>query len=102
MVSSLNHIISEIQRKENAISLSASNEIDEAYQTTIYLQEYLWSIREDITQQGFKNHWEEINFFATLSRIFSPNSFTTTRSSAYRQLVLLTEGKCMQVIFQNN
>lgn len=31
MVSSLNHIISEIQRKENAISLSASNEIDEAY-----------------------------------------------------------------------
>ncbi|MGG5599959.1 hypothetical protein ACPDHJ_09200 [Myroides sp. C8-3] len=33
MVSSLNHIISEIQRKENAISLSASNEIDEAYQT---------------------------------------------------------------------
>ena len=50
MVFSLNHIISEVQRKENAISLSASNEIDEAYQTTIYLQEYLWSIREDITK----------------------------------------------------
>src|SRR5690606_24463635 len=54
------------QRKENAISLSASNEIDEAYQTTIYLQEYLWSIREDITKQGFKNHWEEINFFRNI------------------------------------
>ncbi len=66
MVFSLNHIISEVQRKENAISLSASNEIDEAYQTTIYLQEYLWSIREDITKQGFKNHWEEINFFRNI------------------------------------
>src|SRR5690554_1119584 len=66
MTSSLNHIISEIQRKENAISLSAPNIIDEAYQMTVYLQEYLWSIREDITKQGFKNHWEEINFFRNI------------------------------------
>lgn len=66
MASSLNHIISEIQRKENAISLSAPNAIDEAYQMTIYLKEYLWSIREDITKQGFKNHWEEINFFRNI------------------------------------
>ncbi|ASE61007.1 RteC domain-containing protein [Chryseobacterium indologenes] len=66
MTSSLNHIISEIQRKENAISLSAPNTIDEAYQMTIYLKEYLWSIREDITKQGFKNHWEEINFFRNI------------------------------------
>lgn len=63
MTSSLNHIISEIQRKEKAISLTSPNEIDEAYQMTIYLKEYLWSIREDITKQGFKNQWEEINFF---------------------------------------
>ena len=66
MASSLNHIISEIQRKENAISLSAPNVIEEAYQMTIYLQEYLRSIREDITTQGFKNHWEEINFFRNI------------------------------------
>ncbi|MGV7107488.1 RteC domain-containing protein [Flavobacterium sp. U410] len=66
MTSSLNHIISKIQRKENAISLSAPNAIDEAYQMTIYLKEYLWSIREDVTKQGFKNHWEEINFFRNI------------------------------------
>jgi|SRR5690606_13447836 len=66
MVSSLNHIISEIQRKEKAISLTSPNEIDEAYQMTIYLKEYLWSIREDVTKQGFKNYWEEINFFRNI------------------------------------
>ncbi|WP_299179070.1 RteC domain-containing protein [uncultured Chryseobacterium sp.] len=66
MTSSLNHIISEIQRKENAVSLSAPNAIDEAYQMTIYLKEYLWSIREDVTKQGFKNQWEEINFFRNI------------------------------------
>ncbi len=33
---------------------------------TIYLKEYLWSIREYITKQGFKNHWEEINFFRNI------------------------------------
>ncbi|SDG02353.1 RteC protein [Epilithonimonas hungarica] len=66
MISSLNHIISKIQRKENAISLSAPNAIDEAYQMTIYLKEYLWSIREGVTKQGFKNHWEEINFFRNI------------------------------------
>lgn len=63
MTSSFNHIISEIQRKENAISLSTPNIIDEAYQMTVYLKEYLWSIREDVIKQGFKNQWEEINFF---------------------------------------
>ncbi|WP_409415766.1 RteC domain-containing protein [Flavobacterium sp. PS2] len=62
----LNHIVSEVQRKEKAISLSAPNVIDEAYQMTIYLQEYLFSIREDIIKQGFKNHWEEINFFRNI------------------------------------
>lgn len=66
MTSSLNNIISEIQRKENAISLSAPNAIDEAYQMTIYLKEYLWSLREDVTKKGFKNHWEEINFFRNI------------------------------------
>ena len=45
MVFSLNHIISEIQRKENKISVSATNAIDEAYQMLIFLKEYLWSMR---------------------------------------------------------
>src|SRR6218665_793913 len=66
MAFSLNHIISEIQRKENAISLSATNAIDEAYQMMIYLQDYLMSIRERVIKQGFKNHWEEINFFRNI------------------------------------
>ena len=63
MTFSLNHIISDIQRKENAILLSAPNIIDEAYQMTIYLQAYLGAIREDVTAHGFKTHWEEIIFF---------------------------------------
>ncbi len=66
MVFSLNHIISEIQRKENKISLSATNAIDEAYQMLMFLKEYLWSIREVVTKQGFKNQWEEINFFRNI------------------------------------
>lgn len=41
MTFSLNHIISEIQRKENEISLSAPNEIDEAYKMMIYLKNLL-------------------------------------------------------------
>src|SRR5690606_12599454 len=66
MVFSLNHIISEIQRKENKISVSATNAIDEAYQMLIFLKEYLWSMREVVTKQGFKNQWEEINFFRNI------------------------------------
>ncbi|SPW29539.1 Uncharacterised protein [Elizabethkingia miricola] len=101
MASSLNHIISEIQRKENAISLSAPNAIDEAYQMTIYLKEYLWSIREDITKQGFKKIGKRSISFAISSHIFFPSSFTTIRYFAYRQLALLMEERCTQVIFQN-
>ncbi len=63
MVFSLNHIILEIDREEKKISLSATNAIDEAYQMMMYLKEYLLSIREDVIKQGFKNNWEEINFF---------------------------------------
>src|SRR5690606_12329444 len=74
MAFSLNHIIPEIQRKENAISLTAPNIIDEAYQMTIYLKEYLWSIREDITTQGFKSQWEEINFIRNIKPYNIPST----------------------------
>src|SRR5690606_10518843 len=94
MASSLNHI--------NAISLSVPNIIEEAYQMTIYLQEYLRLISEDVTTKDFRNHWEEINFFRKLSHTSSLNSFTTIRYSACRPLAQLTEGKCTQVIFQSN
>ncbi|EJL73984.1 RteC protein [Chryseobacterium populi] len=66
MTSSLNHIVSEIQRKEKAISLSYPNVIDEAYQMTIYLQKLLVSTKEDVIKQCFKTHWEEVNFFRNI------------------------------------
>lgn len=86
MTFSLNHIISEIQRKENAISLSATNAIDEAYQMMTYLKEYLSSIRERVIKQGFKNHWEEINFFRNikpyiLSKLFYHNKIFRIQTS---------------------
>ena len=46
--------------------MSATNAIDEAYQMLIFLKEYLWSMREVVTKQGFKNQWEEINFFRNI------------------------------------
>jgi hypothetical protein len=63
MLSSLNHIISEIQQKENKILLSETNVIDEASKMIIYLQEFLQSVKKDIIKHGFKSHWKEINFF---------------------------------------
>lgn len=66
MVFSLNHIISDIDKQEKKISLSATNAIDEAYKMMMYLKEYLLSIKEDITKQGFKNNWEAINFFRNI------------------------------------
>ncbi|WP_299177844.1 RteC domain-containing protein [uncultured Chryseobacterium sp.] len=65
MTSSFNHIISQIQRKENTFSLT-SNVIKEAYEMIIYLQDTLLSTKELITKQGFKDQWEEINFFRNI------------------------------------
>ena len=65
MTSSFNHIILQIQRKENIFSLT-SNVIKEAYEMIIYLQDTLLSTKELITKQGFKDQWEEINFFRNI------------------------------------
>ncbi|MGV6944059.1 RteC domain-containing protein [Sphingobacterium kyonggiense] len=65
MTSSFNHIISQIQRKENTFSLT-SNVIKEAYEMIIYLQDTLLSTKELITKKGFKDQWEEINFFRNI------------------------------------
>lgn len=62
----LSGILSEISRKEAAISSRASRLIDESHQMTCYLQELLSSTKEYILQQGFNNIDEEINFFRNI------------------------------------
>ena len=63
MLESLKNIILEMERKENKIFLSPDNIIEEAYQMTLYLQNLLASTKEYIVKNGFKDNWEEINFF---------------------------------------
>ncbi|WP_454045390.1 RteC domain-containing protein [Chryseobacterium sp. Marseille-Q8038] len=59
----LHTIIAEIQKQERKLSAEAPNFIDEAYRMTVYLQELLHNVKEDIIKEGFANKAEEIRFF---------------------------------------
>ncbi|MBW3523881.1 RteC domain-containing protein [Chryseobacterium sp. NKUCC03_KSP] len=59
----LHTIIAEIQKQERKLSAEAPNFIDEAYRMTVYLQELLHNVKEDIIKDGFANKAEEIRFF---------------------------------------
>lgn len=59
----LNNIIAEIQKQERKLSIEASSFIDEAYKMTIYLQELLRTVKEDVINEGFSSKDEEIIFF---------------------------------------
>lgn len=59
----LNRIIFEICDKEDKISTLNKSIIDEANEMTLYLQDLLFSVKEQIIEKGFKNDNEEINFF---------------------------------------
>lgn len=59
----LHTIIAEIQKQERKLSAEAPSFIDEAYRMTVYLQELLHHVKEDIIKEGFANKAEEIRFF---------------------------------------
>ncbi|OPC66443.1 tetracycline regulation of excision, RteC [Elizabethkingia bruuniana] len=63
MIHSLHKIISDIQGQERKLSAKADNFIHEAYQMTVYLQELLRAVKEDVIQDGFSSKEEEIHFF---------------------------------------
>ena len=60
---SLYKIVSEIQNQERKLSTETSSFIDEAYKMTIYLQELLGTVKEDVINKGFSSKETEIYFF---------------------------------------
>ncbi|GEP90749.1 RteC protein [Chitinophaga terrae (ex Kim and Jung 2007)] len=65
----LQTIVAEIQKQERKLSAEASSFIDEAYRMTIYLQELLRTVKEDVLKEGFSSKAEEIHFF----KLVKPN-----------------------------
>src|SRR5690606_34507077 len=59
----LNNIVAEIQKQERKLSAETSSFIDEAYKMTVYLQELLCSVKDDVIKEGFSSKDEEIHFF---------------------------------------
>ncbi len=59
----LHKIVSEIQKQERKFSAETSSVIDEAYQMTLYLQELLRTVKEDVIKEGFSDKNDEIHFF---------------------------------------
>lgn len=59
----LHKIVSEIQKQERKFSAETSSVIDEAYKMTLYLQELLCTVKEDVIKEGFSCQEDEINFF---------------------------------------
>ncbi len=59
----LHTIVTEIQKQERKLSAEASSLIDEAYKMTIYLQDLLRTIKEDVLKEGFASKDEEMLFF---------------------------------------
>lgn len=66
MKNSLQNILLEIHNKENKISSQSKSLLDEAYEMILYLQDILFSVKKSITQKGFNDEAEEINFFRTI------------------------------------
>ncbi|OPC21987.1 RteC domain-containing protein [Elizabethkingia bruuniana] len=65
MKNSLQNIL-EIHNKEDKISSQSKSLLDEAYEMILYLQDILFSVKKSITQKGFNDEAEEINFFRTI------------------------------------
>ncbi len=59
----LHKILFEIQKEERKLSAQTSSFIDEAYKMTVYLQDLLHTVKEDVIKDGFSDKDEEIHFF---------------------------------------
>lgn len=66
MKNSLNALLNEIKIFEKKVSEETTNLIDESYQIATYLRELLAKIKNQIIQDGFKDDYEEINFFKNI------------------------------------
>ena len=59
----LSKILSEIRHKEDKISSQMIRSSDEAYQMTLFLNEMLCAIKNEVLQVGFLNEDQEVDFF---------------------------------------
>lgn len=66
MKSSLDDILTEIKRYEKKVSEETTNLIEESYKISAYLRELLFEIKNKILKDGFKDDFEEINFFKNI------------------------------------
>ena len=66
MKSSLDYILTEIKKYEKKVSEETTNLIDESFRITTYLRELLFTIKNKILKDGFKDDFEEINFFKNI------------------------------------
>lgn len=66
MIHSIRNIVLEIQNHEKKILSKGKRLIDEAHEMTLYLQDLLSSIKQLVTERGFKDDKEEVNFFRVI------------------------------------
>jgi hypothetical protein len=59
-------ILTEIKNYEKKVSAETSNLIDESYKISTYLRELLFTIKNQILKDGFKDNAEEVNFFRNI------------------------------------
>lgn len=62
----LNKILSQISHQEDKLTSSLAPTAEEAYQMTLFLNEMLQNIKIRVTENGFKNEEQEIDFFKNI------------------------------------
>lgn len=66
MKNTLKNILCDVNKYERAVSEKSNNLIDESCKLTTYLRELLFDLKNKITQEGFEDEAEEINFFKNI------------------------------------
>ncbi|MEN9909907.1 MAG: hypothetical protein RLZZ540_3066 [Bacteroidota bacterium] len=66
MKRTLDDTLIEIKTFEKKVSEETTNLIDESFRITTYLRELLFTIKDQISNNGFKDDIEEVNFFKNI------------------------------------
>lgn len=66
MKRTLGDVLTEIKKYEKSVSEETPNLIEESYKISAYLRELLFEIKYKILKDGFKDDFEEINFFKNI------------------------------------